>query len=108
MKQNKVHLLKSLSLVRSNSNNTSELLLIEATGISYGVKLGVPKLVPVSSNGNDSVFELNFVLLGEVSAISKDAEYSIKVVYKLDELPSNIAAVKVNAVQNADIIIIND
>ncbi|MFK5855273.1 MAG: hypothetical protein QM503_04015 [Bacteroidota bacterium] len=107
MKQNKVHLLKSLNLLRSNSNS-SELLLIEATGSSYATKIGVPKLVPVKSGGSDSVFELDFVLSGEASAVSKDAEYNIRVVYNLDELPPNIIAIKVNGALNSDIIIIKD
>jgi len=101
----KVELLKHLH-VDMEVHEDSDLLLIKASGISSNENVGVPKLILTERSKNNltnGILEFNFIIQGSTDGPKKTLEWDIAVVYRMDILPKGIKAVKVNAVQNADI-----
>lgn len=84
----------------------TNLLVIKASGTSEHENIGIPKLVLTENSQNnlsDGILEFNFIIQGGESGQKKKLEWDIAVVYRMDILPKGIKAIKVNAVQNADI-----
>lgn len=85
------------------------LMLIEVKGTSDHEQPGVPKLVPSSEIGkrsDDGLLELNFINQPVEHERSKNLTFEIKTVIDMGKLPDNLKGVKVNAEENADIVLI--
>lgn len=104
----KVDLLKYLD-VNMETDDECKLLVVKASGISENDNAGIPKLVLTSNNQDkltNGILEFNFIIQGASDEPKKKLEWDIAVVYRMDVLPQGIKAIKVNAEQNADIVIL--
>lgn len=87
----------------------NRLMLIEAKGTSSGDQPGVPKLVPtyeIGEKAEGGILELDFINQPVEQAMSKNLKFEIKTVIDLGKMPDDLRGVKVNAEENADIILI--
>lgn len=101
----KVDLLNYLH-VSLQADESSDLLMIKASGISENENVGIPKLVPVLNDKNfltTGILEFNFFIQTDHLGIKNKLAWDISVVYQMDALPQGIKAIKVNAAHNADI-----
>ncbi len=85
------------------------LILIKAKGYSKNEQPGVPKLMPSQESNKDpakGILELDFVNQ-QVEDTKKDkVNFDISIVIDRSRLSENIKGVKVNAAENADIVLI--
>ena len=106
----KVDLLKSLQ-VQMATDGQDNLLLIKASGSSNYENAGIPKLI-LRKNPKDKltngILEFNFIVQGSETGNRKKLEWDVAVVFQMEKLPEDIKAVKVNAAQNADIVILTN
>ncbi|HDO27798.1 MAG TPA: hypothetical protein ENH02_06750 [Bacteroidetes bacterium] len=103
--ERKVQCLTHLDLKVSESR----LMLIEAKGISDFDQPGVPKLVPVFEIGaelNGGLLELDFINQPVEQAKRKKITFEIRIVIDLNKLSGGLKGIKVNAEENADIVLI--
>ena len=87
----------------------NRLMLIEAKGTSDFEQPGVPKLVPTYEVGKRSeggILELDFINQPVESAKKENLTFEIKTVVDLGQLPDDLKGVKVNAEENADIVLL--
>jgi len=87
----------------------NRLMLIEARGTSDFERPGVPKLVPKNEKGtksNERLLELDFINQPVEQAKKEKVTFEIKVVIDMGKLPAGLKGVKVNAEENADIVLI--
>jgi hypothetical protein len=92
--------------VSFDSNNDSEIILIEAKGYSLLATIGIPKLSPVKDVDElteNGLLELDFNIEASDSTGRERLDWDLKVVYELAKFPENICGIKVNAAENADI-----
>jgi hypothetical protein len=85
------------------------LLLIEVKGTSAYEQPGVPKLVPASEMGirsDEGILELNFINQPVEQTKRENLTFEIKTVIDMGKLPATLKGVKVNAEDNADIVLI--
>jgi len=85
------------------------LMLIEVKGTSANEQPGVPKLVPSSEIGKRSeegLLELDFINQPVEHEKRENLTFEIKTVIDMGKLPDNLKGVKVNALENADIVLI--
>ena len=101
----KVDVLNCLQ-VSMETDELSNLLVINASGSSENESIGEPKLIIAENTKNeltDGILEFNFVIQrGEIGS-KKKFVWNISVVYRMDYLPQGVKAIKVNAAENADI-----
>jgi len=84
-------------------------MLIETKGTSDYDQPGVPKLVFTNETGTISkgeLLELDFINQPVEQAKKKNVLFEIKIVIDLGRLSGGIKGVKVNAEENADIVLI--
>jgi len=87
----------------------NRLMLIEAKGTSDFEQPGVPKLVPtyeVGKRSEEGILELDFINQPVESAKKENLTFEIKTVVDLGKLPDDLKGVKVNAEENADIVLL--
>ena len=85
------------------------LMLIEAKGTSDNDRPGVPKLVPTNKIGtktNGGLLELDFINQPVEQAKREKVTFEIKVVIDMGKLPVGLKGIKINAEENADIVLI--
>ncbi len=84
-------------------------MLIEAKGTSEFDQPGVPKLVPTTKIGtktNGGLLELDFINQPVEQAKKENVLFEIKIVIDMGKLPEGLKGIKVNAKENADIVLI--
>lgn len=89
----------------------NRLMLIEAKGTSENEQPGVPKLVPTYEIGKRSeggILELDFINQPVEDSMNEKLTFEIKTVIDLGKLPDDLKGIKVNAGENADIVLINN
>lgn len=87
----------------------NRLMLIVAKGNSDYDQRGVPKLVPKNKTGttsNGGLLELDFINQPVEQAKREKLTFKIKIVMDMGKLPVGLKGIKVNAEENADIILI--
>ncbi|MCB2208211.1 MAG: hypothetical protein KQH67_07915 [Bacteroidetes bacterium] len=85
------------------------LLLIEVKGFSEHAQAGVPKLAPVSGTGsklNGGILELDFINQPIDDDMKKNVSFEIRTVIDIGTLQDELKGIKVNAVDNADILLL--
>lgn len=89
------------------SVHENHLLLIEAKGISEHEQPGLPKLVPTYELGEktDGILELDFINQPVEYAKKESVTFEIRTVIDLGKLPDDLKGIKVNAEENADIVL---
>lgn len=95
--------------VNKQSDEQSDLLVINASGVSENENTGVPKLILTKDIGDvltDGILEFNFVIQTDHNSSKNKLAWDVSVVYQMDVLPKGIKAIKVNAAHNADIAIL--
>jgi hypothetical protein len=104
----KVDLLKSLQ-AKMERDGQGNLLLVQASGISNSENAGIPKLIPGKGlQLTNGILEFNFIVQGSETGSRKKLEWDVAVVFQMEKLPEGIKAIKVNAAQNADIVILTN
>lgn len=87
----------------------NRLMLIEAKGTSKSDQPGVPKLVPtyeIGEKAEGGILELDFINQPVEHAMKENLTFEIKTVIDLGKMPEDLRGVKVNAEENADIVLI--
>jgi len=104
-----VEFLTYLNVIVETTEN-AKLLLIDISGISNFEQPGVPLLIPKVNDmeqNTDGILEFDFVISTSSEAKCQRLEWDLKVVFNLDELPKNIAGIKVKANSNADLVLLS-
>lgn len=104
-----VHILNQINatITREDSHR---LLLVEAHGQSREEPLGRPRLVlrtPREESPED-MLEFDFMVELFEEPMKKILNYEVSSVFNVEELPLHPKWIKVNAGQNADIVLVND
>lgn len=89
----------------------NRLMLIEVKGTSDLDQPGVPKLVPKNEIGKRSeggILELDFINQPVEESVKENLTFEIKTVLDLGKLPDDLKGIKVNAGENADIVLIDN
>ncbi len=92
------------------SIHEKRLMLIEVKGISDYEQPGIPKLVPTYEIGkrkNAGILELDFINQPVEYAKKEEVAFEIRTVIDLGKLPEELKGIKVNAEENADIVLIS-
>jgi len=92
------------------SINNSQLMLIEAKGNSNHEQPGIPKLVPTYEAGKKTdggILELDFMNQPVQDTHKENVLFELRAVIDLGKLPEDLKGIKVNALKNADIVLIN-
>lgn len=96
--------------VHVEKTQKKKLLLVRVSGYSENGKLGVPVLVPQlveKKQKYDGIMELNFEIQPSELINRKRLEWDIDVVFDLNSFPANTVGIKVNAAENADIVLLD-
>ena len=103
-----VQFLTYLNLI-FDSINKNEMILIEAEGYSKHMQLGIPGLIPRGEIGRateDGILEFDFVIQPAERSRRENLVWDIKTVFNRNELPEKLKGIKVNAAENADIVLL--
>lgn len=87
----------------------SQLMLIEVKGNSDNEQPGIPKLVPTYEIGKKTVggiLELDFINQPVEFGKKENVLFELRTVIDLGKLPDDLKGIKVNAQENADIVLI--
>lgn len=87
----------------------SQLMLIEVKGNSDNEQPGIPKLVPTYEIGKKTVggiLELDFINQPVEFGKKENVLFELRTVIDLGKLPNDLKGIKVNAQENADIVLI--
>ncbi|MEZ5195435.1 MAG: hypothetical protein R2764_03260 [Bacteroidales bacterium] len=99
----KIKLVKEIRIVKEEAE--SNLMAVKASGIAVLKQLFTPALVTskkYEQPPEDGIFELDFVL-GTTNAENIEVDMEVDVVFRFNNLPSWVKAIKVNATENSDI-----
>ena len=99
----KVRYLKNIRVIREETD--TGMLAVKATGLAQLKHLLSPVLVAAKQNDisvSDGVYEFDFVL-GQTGINPIDVEMEIDVVFRMENIPDWVKAIKVNALENSDI-----
>jgi hypothetical protein len=107
LKPKKIQFLTNLKIV-SERNAHYNLVLLEVDGYSKDEHVGVPCLVKksVPQNAIDGILEFDLMLEPLEKKMRKFLNWSTRTVFDLNEFPEKLRGIKVNALNNSDIALI--
>ena len=108
LKKRKIQFLTNLNVVFDNSSG-NKLIMVEAEGYSNDEHIGVPGLVKksgLSDLPSDGILEFDLVIEPLEDKIRKILNWSTKIVFDINEFPGKLKGIKVNALNNSDIVLV--
>lgn len=109
-KTRKIQYLTNLQVVFDN-NRHHNLVMLEAEGYSNEEMIGIPSFLKKSGITDlppDGVLEFDFVIEPLDIEIREVLSWSTKIVFDLNKFPGKLKGIKVNAIENSDIVLINE
>lgn len=104
----KIQYLTNLQVVFDN-NAYHNLVMLEVEGYSNDEMIGVPSLnkrTGISDLPPDGVLEFDFIIEPLDTEIRDVLNWSTKIIFDLNKFPENLRGIKVNALKNSDIVLI--
>jgi len=104
----KIQYLTSLQVFFDN-NSYHNLVMLEAEGYSNDEMIGIPSLVKKSGIADlppDGILEFDLVIEPLDNEIRDVLNWSTKIIFDLNKFPENLKGIKVNALKNSDIVLV--
>ena len=110
LRSRKIQYLTNLQVVFDNNANRN-LVMLEAEGYSNDETIGIPSFVKKTGIADlppDGVLEFDFVIEPLDDEIRDVLSWSSKIIFDLNKFPGKLKGIKVNALENSDIVLIHD